>query len=214
MVRVPCVLTLAAATTTGVHGAEWPWSSRQAAIVGESGKVLQRQQALQREQTSLEARLRLVGVQLDAISSGAGDCLLPSGDGPVSSLAHSLGVPAETLSTVLLLGALLLAWRKGEGVLHGLSVMAVATALTLFATARRLRRALSAVGVAFVLLDVALVTALLLAAPARLDGQMVSSALDLPTPPPFTVHLSDTARALIWAGVACNTALLVKVGMR
>tara|TARA_B110001452_G_scaffold211080_1_gene181537 strand:+ start:231 stop:866 length:636 start_codon:yes stop_codon:yes gene_type:complete len=204
--------TLSLLSLATVYGAEWPWSSRQAAVIGESGKALQRQQALQREQASLEARLRLVGVQLDAISSGSSDCTLPSGDGPVGSLAYSLGVPAETLSTVLLLSALLLAWRKGEGVLHAVSVLAVAAALTLFAAVRRLRRALSTLGVAAVVLNIALVVVLLLATPAQLDGQIVSSALEPPALPTIAINLSDTQRALVWVAIACNTALLVKVG--
>lgn len=205
-------LTLAASA----HGAEWPWSSRQAAVIGESSKVLQRQQALQREQASLEARLRLVGVQLDAISSGSGDCTLPSGDGFVGSVAYSLGVPTETLSTVLLLGALLLGWRKGEGMLHAASVLAAAAALTLFATARRLRRALSTFGLIVAVLNLALVAVLLLAAPAEsLNGQVVSSsALEPPALPTVAIYLSDTQRLLLWVAIACNTALLVKVGTR
>ena len=93
-------------------------------------------------------------------------------------------------------------------------LLAVAAALTLFAAVRRLRRALSTLGVAAVVLNIALVVVLLLAMPAQLDGQMVSSALEPPALPTIAINLSDTQRALVWVAIACNTALLVKVGTR
>ena len=108
----------------------------------ESGKAQRRRQALQREQAELEARLHEVSSQLELLSSGT--CALPGGDGPVASLAFALGVPVETMSSVLLLSVLVFLWHKGEAILHALGVLLIAAALTLFALTRRVCRSLSA----------------------------------------------------------------------
>ena len=65
-------------------------------------------------------------------------------DGPVAALALRLGVPTETLGTVLLCCAVLFVWRKGSAILHTVSVLLLSAVLALYALCRRMRRRLAA----------------------------------------------------------------------
>ena len=62
------------------------------------------------------------------------------GGGVVASIAHGFGVPTETLCTVLLLCAVLFAWRSGMAILRTVGVLLISAVLTLYAFARRVRR--------------------------------------------------------------------------